>query len=186
MCNGQATSFNATAKPLQELFKSKPMQTYKPHHLPRLDQLDGKPLASFPRRAFAFVLDFLTAFLLFLALLIGGARLLHYFGWIDPNTNLNLKFDFANWYSLIFLVFYFGLFTYFGNGKTPGKWLMKIRVVSLTHEHISLWHAIERALGYGASALELGFGFLQYFIHPNKQTVHDRIAETIVIKEKKA
>jgi uncharacterized RDD family membrane protein YckC len=49
-----------------------------------------------------------------------------------------------------------------------------------------LWHAIERALGYGASALELGFGFLQYFIHPNKQTVHDRIAETIVVKEGKS
>jgi uncharacterized RDD family membrane protein YckC len=64
--------------------------------------------------------------------------------------------------------------------------LLKIRVVSLAHEHISLWHAIERALGYGASTLELGFGFLQYFIHPNKQTVHDRIAETIVIQERKA
>jgi len=30
-------------------------------------------------------------------------------------------------------------------------------------------------------ALEGGFGFLQYFIHPNRRTVHDRIAETIVV-----
>lgn len=160
------------------------MNTYQPHELARRDQLKGAPLASFPSRAAAFALDFLVAFLLFLALLIGGARILNFFGWIDPDANINLKFDFTNWYSLAFLVLYFGLFTYWGNGKTPGKKLMKIRVVSLTHEHISLWHAIERALGYGASALELGFGFLQYFIHPNKQTVHDRIAETVVINDK--
>ncbi len=162
------------------------MQTYEPHHFARLDQLKGMPLASFPRRAVAFVLDFLFAFLLFLVILIYGAKLLAYLGVIHPDTNLNLKFDLKHWYSILFVVVYFGLSTYLGKGKTPGKWLMKIRVVSLTHEHISLWHAIERALGYGASALELGFGFLQYFIHPNRQTVHDRIAETIVIKEKKA
>jgi hypothetical protein len=40
--------------------------------------------------------------------------------------------------------------------------------------------AIDRALGYAASSLEAGFGFLQYFTHPNCQTIHDRIAETIV------
>jgi uncharacterized RDD family membrane protein YckC len=161
------------------------MQTYEPHGLARRDQLKGMPLASFPARAAAFVLDFFVAFLLFLLVLIYGAKLLAYLGLIDPNANINLKFDFTNWYSLIFLVLYFGLFTYSGNGQTPGKWLMKIRAISLVHEHMSLWHSIERALGYGASALELGFGFLQYFIHPNKQTVHDRIAETIVIKEAK-
>lgn len=31
--------------------------------------------------------------------------------------------------------------------------------------------------------LEGGFGFIQYFIHPNHRTVHDRIAETIVVKD---
>lgn len=31
------------------------------------------------------------------------------------------------------------------------------------------------------SRLEAGFGFLQYFTHPNHQTVHARIAETIVV-----
>jgi len=142
-------------------------------------------LASFAARAIAFVVDFFAAFLLFLVVLIFGAKLLAYLGLVDLDTNVNLKFDLQNWYSLIFLVLYFGLFTYWGKGQTPGKRLMKIRVVPLAHEHISLWHSIERALGYGASALELGFGFLQYFIHPNKQTVHDRIAETIVIKDVK-
>jgi len=33
---------------------------------------------------------------------------------------------------------------------------------------------------------ELGLGFLQYFIHPNRRTVHDRIAETSGVREKKS
>jgi len=99
--------------------------------------------------------------------------------------DVNLKFDFAHWYSLVFLVVYFALATYWGNGRTPGKWLCGIRVVSLVHERMTLWHSIERGLGYGASFLEFGFGFLQYFIHPNRRTVHDRIAETIVVQDKR-
>ncbi len=161
------------------------LQTYEPHEMERLDKVRGMRLASFTARALAFGIDFLVAFALFLILLILGARFLSAIGWLGSDANLNLQFNFANWYSLLFIVVYFGLFTYFGNGQTPGKWLMKIRVVSLAHEHISLWHSIERALGYGASALELGFGFMQYFIHPNRRTVHDRIAETIVVKEEK-
>lgn len=47
----------------------------------------------------------------------------------------------------------------------------------------AIGRGVERALGYGASALEGGFRFIQYFIHPNRQTVHDRIAETIVVAE---
>jgi uncharacterized RDD family membrane protein YckC len=70
------------------------------------------------------------------------------------------------------------------NGLTPGKRLLRIRIVSLAHPKITLWQAVERALGYGASMLEGGFGFLQYFIHHNRCCVHDRIAETIVIKER--
>ena len=85
---------------------------------------------------------------------------------------------------MIWWVLYFGLATYFGNGRTPGKRLMHIRVVSLVHERLGVWHSFERALGYGASALEFGFGFVQYFIHPNRRTVHDRIAETIVVTDR--
>ena len=47
-----------------------------------------------------------------------------------------------------------------------------------------MWDSIERALGYGASALEAFFGFFQYFIYPTHRTVHDRIAETIVVSER--
>ena len=162
------------------------MQTYNAHETERMHQLHGARLASFKARAIAFVIDFFAAFVLFAAIFILGARLLSSLGLLKVETNLNLEFDLHHWYSLVFVVLYFGLSTYFGNGKTFGKWLVGIRVVSLAHERMSLWHSFERALGYGASALEFGFGFIQYFIHPNRRTVHDRIAETIVVKEEKS
>jgi uncharacterized RDD family membrane protein YckC len=81
-------------------------------------------------------------------------------------------------------ILYFGLFLWQGNGRTPGKRLFKIRVVSLVHTHMTFWHSVERALGYGAAALEGGFGFLQYFIHPYRRCAQDRLAETIVVTER--
>jgi uncharacterized RDD family membrane protein YckC len=162
------------------------MKTYNAHETERMHQVHGARLASFKARAIAFVIDFFAAFVLFAAIFILGARLLSSLGLLKIETNVNVEFDLHHWYSIIFVVLYFGLSTYFGNGKTFGKWLVGIRVVSLAHERMSLWHSFERALGYGASALEFGFGFIQYFIHPNRRTVHDRIAETIVVKEEKS
>lgn len=79
-------------------------------------------------------------------------------------------------------VFYFTLSFYLFKGQSPGKYFLRIKVLSLYHEHIGLWHSIERSLGYFASALEFGFGFIQAFWNPNRMTLHDKIGETIVIK----
>jgi uncharacterized RDD family membrane protein YckC len=149
----------------------------------RMQELHGLPLASFKSRAGAFYVDFLIAAFVCTPILMFGAKLLRDFGLVKGD--LHLVFDYEHWYSIIPLVVYFSLSIYFGNGKTLGKRLMGIRVVSVVHEKISFWHAVERALGYGASFLEFGFGFLQYFIDSNRRTVHDRIAETIVIEDRK-
>ncbi len=158
-------------------------RTFDAHETARLLQLNGKPLAPFKNRAAAFILDFALAFVLFTALLILSGRLAKILN--VPIADVTLKFDFEHWYSILFLVIYFALSTYWTNGRTIGKWLFRIKVVSLLRERMSFWQSIERALGYGASFLEFGFGFLQYFIHPNRRTVHDRIAETIVVQDRK-
>jgi uncharacterized RDD family membrane protein YckC len=144
----------------------------------RHSQLEGCRLAGFGKRAAAWLIDF--TLIAVVALVFGLALAIQ-----KSTDTVNVHFDpfdpAHGILDVVLLVAYFGLMTYFGRGQTPGKRLMKIRVVSLTHEHLSLWHSVERALGYAASALEAGFGFWQYFVHPNHQTVHDRIAETIVI-----
>jgi uncharacterized RDD family membrane protein YckC len=158
------------------------MATYHAHEIQRMIDLDGVELSSFIRRAAAFFLDLAAAAVLFIPV----ASLIEMFllkaGLMNENTEIIFALN-LNWYSIAWTVLYYGLATYIGNGKTPGKWVLGIRVISLVHKRITLWHSVERALGYGASLLEFGFGFIQYFIHPNKRTLHDRIGETIVVRE---
>jgi uncharacterized RDD family membrane protein YckC len=78
-------------------------------------------------------------------------------------------------------VIYFTLLLYFFNGRTIGKFFLRLKVCSLYHEHLGLWHCFERSLGYFASALEFGFGFIQALWNPNRMALHDKIGETIVI-----
>jgi len=145
-----------------------------------MQALMGTPLASFGARAAAFGLDFSIATLIYVPAAILVRWLL---GRGTPNLHIEVHVDFHDAYSLVFLVCYFGITLYAGRGQTLGKRLLGIRVVSLTRTRITLWQSIERALGYGASMLEGGFGFLQYFMNPNRCCVHDRIAETIVAEE---
>lgn len=79
-------------------------------------------------------------------------------------------------------IIYFALTTFITNGQSIGKKIVGIKIVSIYHHRIGLWHCIERSLGYVASTLELMIGFYQVFWNPNRMTLHDRIAETIVIK----
>jgi uncharacterized RDD family membrane protein YckC len=163
---------------------SKKASTYDAHRPDRMQQLQGTRLASFTARAAAFAADFLLAVVvlasvLYLLAAIPGTGVVSHSGIVQGK--LHLQFNFSDAYNLVVFVAYYALATYWGNGRTLGKWLLRIRVVSLVHERMTLWHSIERALGYGASFLEFGFGFLQYFIDPNHRTVHDRIAETIVV-----
>jgi uncharacterized RDD family membrane protein YckC len=144
-------------------------RVYAAHETERMRELDGLELASFRSRATALFIDFVLAGALFLAVLGPLAMLANRFtslGQSSKHIQIELNF-FDNWYSVVYLVIFFGLSLYFGNGRTLGKRVMGIRVVSLVHHRMSLWHSIERALGYGASTLEFGFGFLQYFIHPD-------------------
>ncbi|MFN8573075.1 MAG: RDD family protein [Gemmatimonadaceae bacterium] len=155
-------------------------ETFTPHADHHMARLTGKRLAPFRRRVWAMLIDFMIAAVGFILVALPVTM-----GLAKYYKNLQVHFGFFdNWYSIAWLVLYFSLTTYWLDGRSPGKKLMKLRVASLHHEHLSLWHSFERALGYGASTLEGGFGFLQYFIHPYRQTVHDRIAETIVLDER--
>jgi uncharacterized RDD family membrane protein YckC len=154
---------------------------FHPHETQRILALEGVELASFRRRCAAIAIDMLAVIAIFTACVAPLAF------WYDHHhIDAKIEFNpFENWYSTLFPVLYCGLLVWRTNGLTLGKWLTGIRIVSLTRDRISLWQSVERALGYGASLLEAGSGFLQYAVHPNKQTVHDRIAETIVVRVRK-
>jgi uncharacterized RDD family membrane protein YckC len=80
------------------------------------------------------------------------------------------------------LIVYFTLATRVMRGRTPGKALWRLRVVRLDGRPLRWWDAFDRAGGYGASFSTACLGFLESLWHPNRQTVHDRIAGTVVIR----
>jgi hypothetical protein len=77
---------------------------------------------------------------------------------------------------------YFTLFLAWWGGRTPGKYLLGIRVVRLSGEPLSLWFAFERFGGYAAGLATGLLGFVQLYWDPNRQAIHDRVARTVVIR----
>ncbi len=161
---------------------------YNPHHLDRLIELKGKPLASFTRRAIAFIIDLIASTILLLIgmIIYGLASKL-----ITPihkglyRVNLTFGQEVSDIIlELVVPIAYAGLLVYITQGKTIGKWIMGIRVVSLTHHRISFIHSAERAMAYVTSILEFGFGFAQYFMNVNHRTLGDKVGETIVIRDR--
>jgi uncharacterized RDD family membrane protein YckC len=148
-------------------------------------------LASIRRRFIAFLLDWII-----LIFIYAGFRLL--FAMFDMSiSKINVKSIFevevementpALVISLLKILFglmpvlYFAFSFYFRNGQTIGKYLLRIKVLSIYHSHLGFWHCIERSLGYFASALEFGLGYFQAFWNPNRMSLHDKIGETIVV-----
>jgi uncharacterized RDD family membrane protein YckC len=149
-------------------------------------------LATIRRRFVAFLIDWIVLILLYCCIIF----LFGLFNMSISKINVigifdvEIEMDNAHSFLITFLKILFGLLPflyfalsfYFCKGQTIGKYFLRIRVLSLYHEHLGLWHCIERSLGYFASALEFGFGYIQAFWNPNRMTLHDKIGETIVIK----
>lgn len=167
----------------------KPARLFNPHSTGRPESLSGAALAPFGRRLAAYAIDITMVMSTYQAV-VGFIK-----AWIARagvaedvyhSAHVHVRLEFEETFKLlwvVWLILYFGLIVWRTNGYTLGKRLLRIRILSLTHPRITLWQSIERALGYGASMLEGGFGFFQFFMEPNRRCVHDRIAETIVARD---
>lgn len=79
---------------------------------------------------------------------------------------------------------YFTLALYWMRGQTPGKKIMGLRVVELTGRPLTLILCFSRYGGYAAGLATGGFGFVQLLWDPNRQTIQDKIAHTVVVNAK--
>ena len=66
-------------------------------------------------------------------------------------------------------------------GRTPGKWILGLRVVADDGQRIRLSRAALRLVGYVLSALPLYAGFLWVLVDRERRAWHDRLAGTRVI-----
>jgi uncharacterized RDD family membrane protein YckC len=78
---------------------------------------------------------------------------------------------------------YFTAFLALWRGQTPGKKIAGLRVMRLDGKPMGWWISFERFGGYAAS-LSVGLlGFLQILWDRNRQGLHDKACETVVVTD---
>lgn len=75
---------------------------------------------------------------------------------------------------------YFALFWNLG-GQTIGQYVMGVRVVRLDGKKMTFLRALVRFVGYIASFLALGLGFLWVLVDDRRQGFADKMAKTVVL-----
>ena len=80
--------------------------------------------------------------------------------------------------SLCYFAFYWTAY-----GATPGKMIFRLKVVNPTGGSITLLQAVARYFAMLLSGIILGIGFLMAAWDPEARTLHDRLADTRVIRE---
>lgn len=76
---------------------------------------------------------------------------------------------------------YFTGFLTMMRGQTPGKRIMRLRVIRLDGKPLSWWMSFERFGGYAASFSVGLLGFLQILWDHNRMGLHDKVCETVVV-----
>lgn len=103
---------------------------------------------------------------------------------LDANSlitgNTNLTQTFLSWTIPIFATLVFWHF----RSATPGKIFFKLKIVdATTYQEPTTKQYIARYIGYYVSLLPLGIGFIWIAFDKRKKGWHDKIANTIVIRE---
>jgi uncharacterized RDD family membrane protein YckC len=84
---------------------------------------------------------------------------------------------------LLYIIYHLYFWTV--RGATPGKMLFHLRVVTEQGEStIGAKQAVLRMVGYFINNFTIGIGFLLIAFSADKRGLHDRIAETCVVRRK--
>jgi uncharacterized RDD family membrane protein YckC len=66
-------------------------------------------------------------------------------------------------------------------GRTPGKWLMGLKVINASDHPPTVGRSIIRFIGYGISAIAFWMGYVWVLIDEDRRAWHDHFAKTWVI-----
>jgi len=129
--------------------------------------------------SFIFILLIFISGLAFFTGTISGGNNILITKFIDPQKIFSLTFRLWIFSTLINLAY----FTYFHGaaGRTPGKMLLGLQVISTEGQPISFGIAFLRSVGYIISSLFFCLGFIWVGFDKKKQGWHDKIAGTVVI-----
>ncbi len=127
--------------------------------------LSAFPTVKFGRRLVAYLIDFAVITLFFTFLVAAGMK------------------EIPDFLAQTGMAFYFIILWVFWDGRTVGKKIMKIKIITIEGKSITPGKAILRYLGYIISSLGAFLGFLWIIWDKNHQGWHDKIAKTLVVKE---
>jgi len=148
--------------------------------------------AGFWRRLTAYLIDSTVIAIIFMILsvvacvaFIAGTKSAQSMAWLTELTDSGGMSAIGMIFLAVYTVFFLAYFTYFHglNGRTPGKRLLGLQVVTVDGSSISFGIAFLRSVGYLVSSLlfTLPLGFIWAAFDKKKQGWHDKIAGTAVI-----
>ena len=115
-------------------------------------------------------------------------------GWPLDFGDYNFPFDWNDWhlnFSLLshkflketFIIIYYALMESSKYQATLGKIVMGIKVVNKDGQRLDFSKALLRNLSKILSALIMGIGYIMIIFDDRKQGLHDKIADTFVVKQ---
>ena len=143
------------------------------------------PLAGIGSRFIAILVDYLIWGAAFVLIIAMGAIIIpavHFLGRVSANWAIGI------FVLIVFLLQwgYFALFEAFGNGRTPGKRVAKIRVIHQSGRGISFIESLARNLVRFVDYLP-GFyavGVVAIFVSRRHQRLGDMVAGTLVVRDR--
>ena len=147
-------------------------------------------LASIGNRFLACALDHTLQLLTMVLLLIAFTVLASYSSLGDSLSSAP-KWVIALMIVVLFLIFsaYFAFFEWVWNGQTPGKRLLKLRVIREDGRPVTFWEAAVRNLLRTFDMMPAPFysvGLISVFLSLSDQRIGDMVAGTVVVREREA
>ncbi len=132
-------------------------------------------LATIKQRTFAYTIDEVLISILFMIIFFG--RVPQNASYEETLNLLNSLFSYVILLKIIYQTFFVWYY-----GATPGKMLIKIRVVStIDLENPAIIYSLNRALVRIVSESLFYIGFLWALTNPKRETWHDKVARTLVV-----
>jgi uncharacterized RDD family membrane protein YckC len=142
--------------------------------------LDGR-VAGFVTRLMAYLLDLVVLVAL---IALGGWLFVLVDDFIqsffpEEVDLISLSVLFAALIPILMILYYVGFWSL--TGRTPGKWVLGLRVVGSDGEPPRLGRSFIRLFGYVVSALAFWMGYLWVLVDNDRQAWHDHMARTWVV-----
>jgi uncharacterized RDD family membrane protein YckC len=147
-------------------------------------------LASIGNRFLACAIDHTLQMLTIILMFVAFTLIANYSSFGDRLSNLP-KWVQAVLVVIVFLILssYFAFFEWIWNGQTPGKRLLKLRVIRQDGRPVTFWEAAVRNLLRTFDMMPAPFysiGLISVFVSSSDQRIGDIIAGTVVVREREA